>query len=75
MIELMKPKDEIELAMVKGILDGEGIPYVVMNDHFGSLLGGPLRYNYNEKAVMVDEGDLERASEVLGSILDEFQDG
>jgi ligand-binding sensor protein len=71
MIELLRPKNEIELAMVRGILDGDGIPYIVRNDHFGSLLGGPIRYDYNEKAVMVEEEHAERARELLVHIMED----
>lgn len=65
MKKLFTPKNEIELALIKGILEGEGIPYFVKNEHFGSMLGGPLQYKFNEKTVMVDEIFLESARELL----------
>lgn len=74
MIEIVRPKNEIELAMIRGILEDEGIPYFVRNDYFGSLLGGPLRYDYNEKAVLVDAAHAERARELLLPILEEVED-
>ncbi|NOX98018.1 MAG: DUF2007 domain-containing protein [Nitrospirae bacterium] len=34
MINLYSPKNEVELAIIKSILEGANIPYFVHNDHF-----------------------------------------
>lgn len=41
MKKLYSPNNDSELALIKSILDGEGIPYFVHNDHFGTLKVGP----------------------------------
>jgi len=65
MINLHSPKDELELSFIKSILDGEGIPYFVFNDHFGSLEIGPSISMVNEKIIMVHEENLESARELI----------
>ena len=41
MKKLYSPKNDAELAVIRSILDGEGIQYFVHNDHFGTLQVGP----------------------------------
>ncbi len=65
MKKLLSINSEIELAIIKGILEGEGIPFVVTNEHFGSLFSGPISYEYTEKTILVDEENVERARELL----------
>ncbi|MBI5190754.1 MAG: DUF2007 domain-containing protein [Nitrospirae bacterium] len=67
MIKLLIPDTEVQLALVKGILETEEIPYYVLNDHFGSMWAGAQIELYNQKAVMVDDADAERARGVLGA--------
>jgi hypothetical protein len=69
MINLYCPKDELELSFIKSILDGEGIPYFVFNDHFGSLEIGPSIAMVNAKTIMVHEEDLESARELISEFL------
>ncbi|MBN1867058.1 DUF2007 domain-containing protein [Candidatus Sumerlaeota bacterium] len=69
MIEICSPRDEAELAVMKAVLDGEGIRYFVRNDHFGTLMVGPRIEGYNAKAVLVDESDRDRARELLAEFL------
>ena len=45
MKKLYSPNNDSELALIKSILDGEGIQYFVHNDHFGTLKVGP-RINF-----------------------------
>jgi len=69
MVRLIEPRDEGELALIKSLLDGNGIPYFVKNEHFGSLYPGfPLPFNRRE--VMVHESDLVRASALCGNLID-----
>lgn len=69
MKKVHSPENEIELAIIKGLLEGEGIPYSVENDYFGSLLPGPLTYKYNKKAVFVTEEYYDHARELITSII------
>ena len=41
MIKIYSPADELELAMIRGVLDSEGIDYYIHNDNFGSMRVGP----------------------------------
>ncbi len=40
MVKLIEPQDVGELALIKSLLDGNGIAYFVQNEHLGSLLPG-----------------------------------
>ena len=66
---LYSPRNEVELAMIRSILDGENIPYLVHNDHFGSLKIGPVIDLYNAKTIMVEERHRERARELISDFL------
>ena len=69
MVNLHSPKNEIELSLIKSLLEGEKIPYFVQNDHFGSLEIGPKVPLYNAKMIMVHEEDLETAKELISEFL------
>ena len=69
MIKLYSPQTEIDLALIRSILEGEGIPFFVHNDYFGSLRIGPCIPLYNEKTIMVNENDFSRASELISDYL------
>lgn len=69
MKKLYVPQNEVELAFVRSILDGEGIPYFVHNDHFGSLRIGPRIDLFNAKTFMVDDEHFYRASELISDYL------
>lgn len=56
-----------ELAFVKSLLDGNGITYVVRNEHFGSLYSGVAALAC---AVMVQDWELERAAILLSKLRD-----
>lgn len=65
MIKLYSPQTEVDLALIRSVLEGEGISFFVHNDHFGSLRIGPSIPLYNEKTIMVNENDFIRASELI----------
>ncbi len=75
MIKLYSPNDEVELSMIRGLLDSEGIHYFIHNNHFGSMEVGPQIELFNRKAIMVAPEESGRAkniiSEFLGSELPE----
>jgi hypothetical protein len=68
MVKLIEPKDIGELVLMRSLLDGNNIPYFILNEHFGSLYGGATC------AVMVEEADLERAGTLVGELLKERRD-
>jgi len=73
MVNIYIPDNEIELAFIKGILDGEHIPYFVRSDHFGTMLVGLQIPMYNQKAVLVDERYAKRASELIKDFLEKIR--
>lgn len=72
MINIYIPDNEVELAFIKGILDGEHIPYFVRSDHFGTMLVGLQIPLYNQKSVLVDERYAKRASELIKDFLEKI---
>lgn len=67
LVELYSPDTEIEVLLVKSILDDAGIDYFVRNDTFGSLTVGPHIAHYNRKTVFVAADQVDDAR---GLILD-----
>ena len=70
MVKLFTPENEVQLALAKSLLEAEGIPFFVHNDHFGSLYVGIQIEFLNRKTIMVDEADEPRAREVMVDFLD-----
>lgn len=64
-VHLYSPKNEVELALLKSILDAERISYFVRNDKFGSLEVGPRIGLFNAKMIEVQKDQYERAKELL----------
>jgi len=69
MIKLYSPVHETELALIESILMGEGIPYYVHNNHFGTPRIGPPIELFNKKTIMVAPDNEERARELLSDFL------
>jgi hypothetical protein len=69
MKNLYSPENDSELALVKSILEGEGIRYFVHNDHFGTLEVGPKINLFNAKTIMVSEDQYEMAKEIIEDFL------
>jgi hypothetical protein len=65
LVRLYAPDNEIELALLKGILEDAGINYYVRNDIFGSMEVGPQIELYNKKMIMVSDSQLKRAVELI----------
>ena len=74
MKKLYSPNNDSELALIKSILDGEGIPYFVHNDHFGTLKVGPKIELFNAKTIMVAEKDYEVSKEIIDNFLKNIQE-
>ncbi len=70
MIDLYSPQNEVELALLKSILDSEGIKYIVRNDNFGSMEVGPRIGLFNAKMIVVQDDHYERAKELLADYLE-----
>jgi hypothetical protein len=71
MINLYSPNNEIELAMIKSILDSEKINYFVKNENCGSLEVGPQIALFNRRMIIVQDDQHERASELMADYLNE----
>jgi len=69
-IALYSPNDELELSMIRGLLDTNDIRYFVLNDYFGSMRVGPQIDLVNKKTIMVTPEDHARAKEVISNFLE-----
>lgn len=67
LLALIEPADEGELALIKSLLDGNDIRYVVQNEHFGGLYPG-LSLPFNRRVVMVEEQEYDRAGLLLSEL-------
>ena len=73
MKKIYSPSSVIELSILKSMLDGENIRYVVENDNLGSLFEGPQISWFNSRSIMVMEEDEERAREIIQDYLDQAE--
>lgn len=74
MKKIYTPNDEVELAVIRSMLDSADIPYKVVNQYFGSLYIGPAMGSLNSKPVMVPEEYFEEARDVLSNYLSDLDD-
>ena len=76
MKKLYTPGDESELVFLKSVFEAEGIPFVVLNDHFGSLYSGIYVDRFNAKTIMVPDDVFEDARELILSVREDavFED-
>jgi Putative prokaryotic signal transducing protein len=65
MKKIYSARNEAELAVVRSILESEGISYYVHNEAFGSLVVGPRIDKYNTKSIMVADESAEQALEIV----------
>lgn len=70
MIKLYSPENEVQLAILKSLLEAEGIPIFVHNDNFGSMRSGIQIELFNKKTIMVSEQDYENARAVILNFLE-----
>jgi hypothetical protein len=71
LIRLTEPHNLAELAIVKSLLDSNGIPYVVHHEHVSSLYPG---IPFLSSKVMIDPVDLSRAELLLSRLRLEVRD-
>lgn len=69
MQKIFTPENEIELVMVKGLLEAAQIPFYVQNDHFGGLYIGPQIQHFNQRAIMVAPEYAARSKEIIAEFL------
>jgi hypothetical protein len=69
MIELYSPRGEMELLVLRSILDDAGIPFFVRNDTFGSLYQSPYAEAHNRKTICVAQIDRDEASVLVREFL------
>ncbi|MGD9651117.1 MAG: DUF2007 domain-containing protein [Candidatus Dadabacteria bacterium] len=76
MKKLYTPSDESELVFLKSVFEAEGIPFVVLNDHFGSLYSGIYVGRFNAKTIMVPDDVFEDARDLILSVREDatFED-
>mgnify|MGYP001589456343 CR=1 FL=1 len=64
MIPVWESYDEGELAMIRSVLEGSGIDYLVNHDFFCSLYPG-LGVAFNARTVVVHQEDWSRARTLI----------
>ena len=69
MIKVHSPSNEVELSIIKSILESEDIRFFVHNDNYGSLITGPRIGLLNAKNIFVPEDSAERARELISDYL------
>jgi hypothetical protein len=65
MVHLMDAHDVGELAMIKSLLDGNRIPYVIHDEHVSSLYPG---VPFLVSRIMVDDSHRGRATTLLSRL-------
>lgn len=68
-VELYSPETEVEVLLLKSVLDSAGIDYFVKNDTFGALTPGPQIAMCNRRIFLVPEDQLDEAREVVREFL------
>ncbi len=71
LVTLCEPADVGELALIKSLLDGNGILYIVHHEHIGALYPG---VSLLCSRVMVAEGDKRRAEILLSRLALQIRD-
>lgn len=69
-VALYSPSDELELSLIRGLLDTEEVQYFVLNDYFGSMRVGPPVDLINKKTIMVWPEDHDRAKNIISDFLE-----
>jgi len=69
MKELYSPAGEMELLLLRSVLEDAGLPYFVRNDTFGSLYPGLYAEAFNRKQIYVPEVHFEEAAYLVREFL------
>ena len=70
MKKLYSPRGEMELLILRSVLEDAGIPFFVRNDTFGSLYMARYAEAYNRKVVYVPEALYDEAAVLLEEFLE-----
>ena len=73
MTKLLAPRDENELMLITSLLEGDGIDFLVQNEYFGGLYPGLNIFPFNERVILVDEADFDRASLLVRDFLESIE--
>lgn len=73
LVELYSPDTEIEVLLLKSILEDAHIDYFIQNDTFGSLTVGPRIALYNKKTVFVADDQLDDARNLVRDLHDKTE--
>lgn len=68
--QVYESHDEGEFYLIKSLLEGNNIPYVVENEHFGSLYPGSS-LPFNGRRIFVPESDRDRVCILLSRLSEE----
>ncbi len=69
MIELYEPANEVELMILRSLLDGAGVRYYVRGEDFDTFIHDIIT-PLNRKRVFVHRHDLSKAQRILQSLLE-----
>ena len=69
MVELYAARNEVEVCVIKSLLDAHGVAYFVRNDHFGAIYSLPRFSLLNRPAFLVAAEDLELGREIVRDYL------
>lgn len=69
MQKIFTPESEIELIMIKGLLEAARIPFYVQNEHFGGLYIGPQIQHFNQRTIMVPPEYVARSKEIIAEFI------
>ena len=65
--------DEGEISFIISLLEGNGITYIVENQHFGSLYPG-VTIPFNGRNILVPDEDVDRVQILLSRLKDAPKD-
>ena len=68
MKKLYTPSDESELVFLRSMFEASGMPYYVLNEHFGSMYSGAYMSSLNAKTIMVPDEVYEDARDLIRSV-------
>lgn len=70
LIRAYTPRNEVELAMLKGLLDKEGVSFYVQNENFGALKAGPQIPLFNARTIMIPKEQIIKAKEIIDAFVE-----
>ena len=69
LVRAYTPRNEVELAMLKGLLAQEGISFYVQNENFGALKAGPQIPLFNARTIMIPKEQYLEAKEIINGFM------